>query len=130
MAKSRVILYDAQMFRLLEAPEGPVGKMLERRGERVKMAARAQVGVRTGALRASIHMRHLRDSRGQYVKIGSSKNYALLHHNGTRPHVISGKNKMLKFMNRGQMVFAHTVLHPGTKANKYLTDNLHLITLP
>ena len=130
MAKSRVILYDAQMFRLLESPDGPVGKMLERRGERVKMAAKAQVGVRTGALRASIHMRHLRDSRGQYVKIGSNKNYALLHHNGTKPHRISGKNGMLKFMNRGQMVFAHTVLHPGTKANKYLTDNLHLITLP
>jgi hypothetical protein len=94
----------------------------------ITVAAKAQVGVRTGALRASIHMRHLRDSRGQYVKIGSGLDYALLHHNGTRPHIIRpDRAKVLRFVRGGKVIFAHSVRHPGTKANRYLTDNLKLV---
>lgn len=128
---ARVTLYKSQMDLLLDNPNGPVGRMLKRRGGYVLRGAKRQVGVNTGNLRRSIHMRHFRDSRGQYVKIGSDENYALAHHQGTRPHIIRpNRAQVLKFETRGQTFFRNIVRHPGTKANKYLTDNLRLILLP
>lgn len=109
-------------------PRGNVGLWLRARGRRLLAAAKRQVGVRTGALRASLHMRHYRDPRGQYLKIGSSLEYALMHHNGTRPHLIlPRKRQVLQFYSRGQIVTTHLVRHPGTRPNRYLTDNLDLI---
>jgi hypothetical protein len=123
-----VVFREAVLDRYLNHPEGQVGRYLARRGRMIEAAARRQVGVRTGALRASIHMRHFRDSRGQYVKIGSPLNYALLHHEGSRPHMIyPDRSPVLRFARRGTIVFAHAVRHPGTKANRYLTDNLGLV---
>jgi hypothetical protein len=125
---SKVIFYEDKMFKLLESPRGAVGKDLARRGRLVRAAAKKQVGVRTGALRSSIHMRHLADSMGQYVQIGSDLNYALMHHNGTKPYLIlPNRSPVLAFEKRGKLILAHSVNHPGTKANKYLTDNLGLI---
>ena len=113
---------------MLNNPSGDVGRYLAKKGRIVQAAARAQVGVRSGALRSSIHMRHLRDSRGQFVKIGSALNYALLHHEGTKPHIIvPNRATVLRFVSRGRVVYAHAVMHPGTKANRYLTDNLNLV---
>lgn len=126
---ARVIFYPGQLDRLLNHPDGPVGKDLKRRGRLVMAAAKGQVGVRTGALRASIHMRHLRDSRGQYVKIGSNRKYAYMHHEGTKPHIIrASRGHVLRFVSRGRLVYAHSVRHPGTKANKFLSDSLRLVT--
>lgn len=123
-----VVFREAKLDRFLNAPGGKVGRYLSRKGKVVKAAAKGQVGVRTGALRQSIHMRHLRDSRGQYIKIGSPLPYARMHHEGTKPHMIYPvRAQKLVFMTRGRLVFTHAVRHPGTKANKYLTDNLKLI---
>ncbi len=117
----------AGMEYLLRSPNGPVGKDLKLRGMRVLTGAKAQVGVRTGALRASLHMRHFSDTRGQYVRVGSNLNYARLHHDGSIPHIIKPNRKhTLKFQTKGQIIFAHVVKHPGTKPNRYLTDNLRL----
>jgi len=122
------VTFYPSMDYMLTNPNGDVGKYLSSRGKLVTALAKRQVGVRTGALRASIHMRHLRDSRGQYLWIGSELNYALLHHEGSRPHMITpNRAKMLKFQSRGRTVFAHVVMHPGTKANKYLSDNLKYV---
>lgn len=125
---TKVVIRKAELDFMLNNPSGEVGRYLARKGRIVQAAARAQVGVRTGALRASIHMRHLRDSRGQYVKIGSALNYALLHHEGSKPHlIVPNRATILKFATRGRVVYAHAVMHPGTKANRYLTDNLKLV---
>lgn len=125
---TKVVIRKAELDFMLNNPSGDVGRYLARKGRIVQAAARAQVGVRTGALRASIHMRHLRDSRGQYVKIGSALNYALLHHEGSKPHlIVPNRATILKFATRGRVVYAHAVMHPGTKANRYLTDNLKLV---
>lgn len=125
---TRVTFREPVLDRYLNMPNGQVGKYLSKRGRMIERAAKRQVGVRTGALRASIHMRHLRDSRGQYIMVGSDLSYALLHHQGSRPHTIAAtKGQMLKFTSRGNLVFAHVVQHPGSKANRYLTDNLRLI---
>jgi hypothetical protein len=123
-----VIFREPVLDRYLNAPGGQVGRYLERKGSIVTAAAKGQVGVRTGALRGSIHMRHLRDSRGQYVKIGSSLPYARMHHEGTKPHMIYPvRAQVLKFVTKGRLIYTNAVRHPGTKANKYLTDNLKLI---
>lgn len=108
--------------------EGTVGKWLIKKGLRVLAAAKRQVGVRTGALRASLHMRHYADPRGQYVRIGSSLRYAYIHHEGTKPHLITPKDKqVLRFYSRGVVVMTHLVRHPGTKPNRYLTDHLRSV---
>lgn len=123
-----VNIRKAELDFLLNNPSGSVGRYLARKGSMITVAARAQVGVRTGALRASIHMRHLRDSRGQFVRIGSSLNYALLHHEGTKPHLITpNRAQVLRFVKGSRVVYAHAVMHPGTKPNKFLTDNLRLV---
>jgi hypothetical protein len=122
---AKVTYYSGALDRLLIQEGGPIGQYLKRKGNEILVSARARVGVRTGALRASLHMRHMRDSRGQQIWIGSNLKYALAHHEGTKPHVITPKSgKMLRFVSRGTVVYAHAVNHPGTKANKYLADAL------
>lgn len=122
---AKVVIRKKELDYVLNNPAGMVGRHLAKKGKEIEMAAKAQVGVRTGALRASIHMRHSRDARGQYVMVGSRLNYALMHHEGTKPHLIAAKNaKMLRFVKGSTVIYAHSVMHPGTKANKYLTDNL------
>lgn len=124
----RIVFREQALDRYLNDPSGKVGEFLKERGRRILAAAKAQVGVQTGELRSSIHMRHFRDPRSQYIRIGSPLNYARAHHNGTAPHLIRPNNaKMLRFASKGQIVFAHMVRHPGTPANRYLTDNLRLI---
>lgn len=118
----------AEMDFLLKSPAGPVGRYLARKGYLIKAAAMSQVGVKTGALRASIHMRHSRDGRGQFIRVGSALNYALAHHEGTRPHRITpNRAQVLRFTRGSAIVYAHSVMHPGTKPNRYLTDNLRLV---
>jgi len=125
---ARLIFREPAMDRLLLSPSGDVGKYLAKKGRLIEAGAKRQVGVQTGALRASIHMRHFSDPRGQYVKIGSSLNYARLHHEGTKPHLIRPNTAhMLRFYSKGQIVFAHMVRHPGTPANRYLTDNMRRV---
>lgn len=112
---------------LLKNPSGPVGRTLGKRGLRVVIAARRQVGVDTGALKRSISMSHKRDVRGQFVKVGSPLNYALMHHEGTKPHIITPNRSQYLVFNKGsRVIYATSVRHPGTKPNRYLTDNLYL----
>lgn len=126
---ARVFVPNQNFDVFFNNPNGKVGRWLSLRGRALLAAAKRQVGVRTGALRASLHMRHLRDTRGQFVRIGSALRYARMHHDGTKPHLIKPKdpNGVLAFTTRGRLVVTHMVRHPGTRANRYLTDNLKLI---
>jgi hypothetical protein len=125
---SILVFNEPVIQRMLNSPEGDVGQYLARRGRLIVFAAKKQVGVKTGQLRESIHMRHLYDSRGQFLMIGSEKHYALLHHEGSRPHTISpNRAQTLKFTRGAQVVYTKRVYHPGTKPNRYLTDHLRLV---
>jgi hypothetical protein len=130
MARNVIVKFrEKRLDFYLNNPNGEVGRYLSKKGSLIKAAAKRQVGVQTGALRSSIHMRHFRDPRGQYIKVGSPLPYARAHHEGTRPHLIRPNRVggVLRFETRGQIVFAHLVRHPGTRPNRYLTDNLRLI---
>ena len=130
MAPRQVKVYDVKLQGFLNSRIAPVGRHLHKKGKRVERAAKRQVGVDTGALRKSIHMRHYVGATGQYVKITASAPHALMHHQGTKPHIIKPKpgTPVLRFTGRtGVSVHARIVKHPGTKPNRYLTDNLRLV---
>jgi hypothetical protein len=123
-----LVFRKAELNFMLNEPSGLVGTHLARRGAMIVAAAKNQVGVKTGALRASIHMRRSRRGAGQAIEVGSPLKYALAHHEGTRPHIIvPNRARVLRFSAGGRVVYTHAVRHPGTRANKYLTDNLYLI---
>ena len=128
MARTTVIFRPRAIDFLLNDPYGPVGRYLFVRGRAIMAAAKGQVGVKTGRLKASIHMRQERAPLGQVLRVGSPLSYALMHHEGTRPHIITpNKAQVLRFTSGGRVIYTHAVKHPGTRPNRYLTDNLYLI---
>lgn len=135
-APLHVVWDTAALSRLGRDLAGPVGRDLARRGERVRDAARAQV--RIGApdplrpkvgphLRDTITSHVFADARGLVARVGSDAPTALLHHEGTRPHEIVPRTaRVLRFHwpKAGRVVYLRRVQHPGTRPNRYLTDNL------
>lgn len=122
---ARFVLDRAVYEDITKSPTGMTGRHLGKLGARLRMLARAQVGVKTGALKSSIRYKVARNGRGLHVIIGSDNRISLLHHNGARPHIILPRRaQTLRFYSRGRIVYAQVVRHPGTKPNRYLTDNL------
>jgi hypothetical protein len=125
---AKIIWRDAVVDRYFNQPSGKVGRFLHKKGKIVLAASKAQAGSSSGMLRSSIHMRHNRDPRGQYIIIGSRLSYAKDHPEGTKPRIITPeKRRTLRFFSKGVMFHSKLVKHPGTKPNKYLTDNLRLV---
>lgn len=111
----------------LNTPRGQLWWWLEKRAKKATMAAKRQVGVDTGALRKSIHYRHLRNFTGQYVWIGSNtQRHAYAHHEGTKPHIIKPEapNTVLVFRKGSRVIATPMVRHPGTRPNRYLSNQL------
>jgi len=128
MSSYKVVLRRPELNQYLNSPKGEVGEYLEKRGDIMLRLAKRQVGVDTGTLRESIKMIHERVTGGQQLRIGSDMDYAYLHHEGTRPHIITpDKAEMLRFTSRGRVVYSRQVMHPGTKPNRYLSDQLVVV---
>lgn len=124
----KVLFYPGALDFYLNNPQGDVGKYLKARGRLIVAAAKRQVGVDTGELRNSIHFTHLRDSRSQYLWIGSDKPHALIHHQGTKPHeIVPRQAPILRFSTSSRVVYTRHVNHPGTAPNRYLSDQLYLV---
>jgi phage gpG-like protein len=124
---ARVVWNEPEVNFLLKSPIGAVGRSVQKRAFRVQTAAKRQVGVKSGKLQESIKYTVSTAPYGVKATVGSSVNYALIHHNGSRPHVILPvRAKSLVFTSRGRLVVTNRVNHPGTKPNRYLTDNLRL----
>jgi hypothetical protein len=129
MAKTiKVTLYHEKIDEMLNSPRGTVGREIKKRAIKVQAAAKRQVGIKTGRLQRSIRIYgHKKIANGQRMYIGSAVPYALMHHEGTKRHMIFPKKRSyLKFRSKGVLVFARAVNHPGTKPNRYLKDNLYL----
>lgn len=131
------------MADFIRSPNGPVLRDLLRRGDMLIKLAKAQVHLgrspEVGSIRGTggRSQPHLRDTivkrtdmsraSGPVVMVGSdAAPKALIHHEGSRPHIITPRRAtVLRFMgSSGQVVFTKRVRHPGTKPNRYLTDNL------
>lgn len=139
-AGNRVVINPLALAEMLNGPSGPVMRSMIERGTLVQEAAKHQVrlghvggGGGRANLRDTIVKRVLPpDLLGPGVRVGSESPIAMLHHEGTRPHVILPRVKSrLVFVPKGGSgpVFATRVNHPGTQPNRYLTDNLHLAVL-
>lgn len=111
-----------------KSQHGMVGRYLTNRGRLLQKLAKAQVGVDSGKLRKSINYKLTKKSSGLVMTVGSGNKIAFWHHEGTKPHTILPKTaKTMRFNSRGKIVYAKVVNHPGTRPNKYLTDNLRKI---
>jgi hypothetical protein len=125
-----VKIYDMVLDRVLNDPDGDVGKWLHRQGLKVVAGSKAKVGVRTGTLKDSIKIQsHERVSNGQKMMIGSTVNYAYVHHEGSKPVIITpkGGHRVLRFRVGARIIYGKRVIHPGTKPNRYLKNSLKLI---
>lgn len=106
---------------VLRSPKGPVAKHLRNLGNLTQRIARQKAGKKTGALVRSIHPQLTSAASGLVMRVGSDNKIAYLHHEGTRRHIIRARNaKALVFMHHGQLRFARSVNHPGTRANPFL----------
>lgn len=72
----RVVLHAAELTRLLEGPDGPVGREVLRRTIRVETAAKRLCPVDTGRLRSSITHEVAVDLDGLVARIGTNVEYA------------------------------------------------------
>jgi hypothetical protein len=135
----KVIISGAALDEILRSTDGPAVRNMMQRGEKLKDLARAQIplghvhgGSGYGNLRDSVVMRIMTPpgSNGMpIVVVGSTHPIALIHHEGTRPHMIRPRyKKALRFPGATGggygWIFSKWVAHPGTRPNRYLTDNL------
>jgi hypothetical protein len=121
----KLVLYKPILEAELKTAKGHLWKELNHRGQIALFLAKRQVGKKTGALALSIKMEHKTVRYGQELKIGSENKIAHLHHDGTRPHIIRPKDApALVFMSKGRVIRTQLVRHPGTKPNRYLSDQL------
>lgn len=129
----KLVIQKPVLDSMLNSTKGELGMSLSKLGDKIVMSARMQVGRKTGRLARSIRKRHLANFNGQYLWIGSDLPYALAHHDGTRPHVITPKESdgKLVFFKGTKMIVTRRVMHPGTRPNKYLLNPLirHIYTL-
>jgi hypothetical protein len=123
-----LILDPAKLDFMLNQQGGEVGRHMDAMARIITARAKAQVGRESGALMASIKWQYGRTSVGQERVIGSHLPYALAHHEGTAPRVIKPKNgQVLSFKSKGVSIVTDVVKHPGTEANRYLSDNLDVV---
>ena len=118
------------LYTLLHSPNGDLGRYLHRRGVMMRAVATAKVGKSTGMLARSIYLEQEATKTGQKMVLGASSRHALLHHEGTRPHIIRARgNGTLRFASAGRVVYSRQVMHPGTRPNRFLSSTLPMILL-
>lgn len=137
---ARVVMDSQKLSELVRGPSGPVIRDLIEAGEAVKREAQRRVGVyqppdaysaanrqrRPGTLRDRIVKRVVQGPTGAIVQVGAEDEVALLHHEGTNPHVIAARRRpLLVFFwpKVGHVVAMKSVRHPGTEPNRYLLDS-------
>jgi hypothetical protein len=126
---------DAVWDKEFNSPTGMVGRDLRQRARRVERAAKVQVGKDTRNLHRLIRTEMHRGPFGPVAEVGAMVEpgigYAYWHHEGTRPHLISAQPRhLLRFSSgNGAQVYRHTIRHPGTRPNRYLSDNLPLAVI-
>lgn len=122
-----VVFSGVGLTTLLASPEGPVGRDLARRAERVRGEAVRRAPVDTGRLRGSIRWSLVRDAIGLAAIVGTDVHYAIYVHEGTKPHfpppgALAGWAKRHGFDSPYPVCFG--IASKGTKARPFLRDAL------
>ena len=128
----QLVIDGAVMAQLLHSPAGPVGRMLIERATKVQMATKHQAPRRTGCLQDSIVKRASTLAGELAITIQSDTtpcspsrtSYSLFVHEGTVPHDIPNAFGWGPTAGIGGRFDGKW--HPGTKPNRFLSDNLHL----
>lgn len=122
---ARVVYNYPVIRRDLYGNGGAVWRAMRRKGALGTQLAKAQVGVDTGALRSSISYDISSVPYRVTVNIVASDSKAVMHHEGTKPHIIkASRTKVLKFRYGGEAQYTAVVHHPGSRANRFLSDQL------
>lgn len=124
---------------------GPVFRRLVQDADLVVAKAKEEVGVhrpvdaydaehrkrRPGTLRDTI-VKRVRDVGGvPVIEIGSEDDIALIHHEGTEPHIIRARQAprlVFYWPKAGRVVAFKQVSHPGTKPNRFLLKGLEALS--
>lgn len=134
-----VVMDPQALAKLLRSEQGPVVRRLLEDGELVKDEAKRLVGVSEpvpgerrkrphGQLRDRIVKRVVTRGDDVAVQVGADDPIALMHHEGTDPHIIQGNPKLVFYWGKVAKVVAFPrVNHPGTKPNHYLTDAMQVL---
>jgi hypothetical protein len=127
----KVEFIEPKYTNMVKGPTGTVARWLRGRAKLAVFEAQRQVGKDTGKLAKSIKYSIKPNRRGQEVSIFSNNKIAYMHHEGTRPHLIfskKGSNLVFFGSKTKSLVFTPMVRHPGTKPNRYLSDQLKIFT--
>ena len=117
---------NGNFARTFYTPGGEVGRWLRKEARRVEHVSKTLVGVDTGRLKGSIKTGKVTRAGATdlEVEIGSQLTYAYLHHEGSRPHVITASPGSALSFGRTTV---RIVNHPGTRPNKYLLRALNIV---
>lgn len=132
ITNQRVIIDRSMINFIYKNPEGPAGQHLHKMAERVVAAAKVQVPKRTGQMAAQIRIEgRSQTAFGQTLRIVSNNKNSAYVHEGTAPHLIKSRSPkgFIKFNSKGVTVFTRLVRHPGSKPNRFITDNVKLIMI-
>lgn len=126
MAVVRTSLSEKGILSLYATPRAPVARHINGIANTTVRLAKRYVGKKTRALQKSIEKSKMYITpSGLLINVGSGLDYALVHHNGARRHLIRpNRAKQLRFKVGGKIVTTTLVNHPGHKANRYLTRAL------
>jgi hypothetical protein len=99
----------------------PIYHDLNRRAKAVQREAKILVGKKTGRLASRITLTSRAAPPYWWFKVEGNTTYALMHHRGTKPHIIEGS---LSFRSGGRLIHTRIVHHPGTRGNPFLREAL------
>ena len=133
----RIIWHEPELDRILNSPEGPVGRDLQRKAEVVTQGAKRRAPVSpdgshgrpSGWMRSRIGWRITKDSTGLVAIVESPATtpegapYPLFVELGTAPHIIESHGDY-PLRDKYGNVFGKRVNHPGTDAQPYLRPAL------
>jgi len=126
---NKIEFYESVLKLELRTPVGMVGRYMAGVGAKLATKARAQVGKKTGSLARSIGTSVSGATYGVKLSVYARDKKAFMHHEGTRPRLILPKNPggVLIFAKGARVIKTKRVMHPGTKPNRFLSDQLRHI---
>lgn len=130
---------NANYARTFQTPGGMVGRWLKYQGGRVAVVSKTHVSKGgSGKLARSIKAGKVTklspfllqiDVSATAKRKGMSYSYALVHHQGAKPHAILAKPGSALHWGGARGPTVVSVMHPGSKGSKYLVKGLKALNI-